>query len=390
MNDPLLMLEDESKQTGGFSLFSKLAAREHEQLIFCSRPEAGLKAIIAIHNTVLGPALGGVRMWPYASETEALQDVLRLSRGMTYKAAISGLQLGGGKAVIIGDAGKDKTETLFRAFGRFLDGLAGRYITAEDVGMTEREMEWIFTETKYVTGIPRHLGGSGNPSPVTAYGVYMGIKAAAKYAYGSDSLRGRRIGIQGAGSVASHLARHLSKEGAELFITDIVEEKAYRVASGAGAKTVSPDHILSLGLDILSPCALGGVINDQTIANLDCDIIAGAANNILMDEDTHGRQLRKKGILFAPDYVINAGGIINIASELEGYNEKRAMDKTSEIYETTLKIFDYAESRDIPPIAASRILAEERIRAVGSLGTIYSSDSHFSRRKGEIYLRDRT
>lgn len=390
MNDPLLMLEDESKQTGGFSLFSKLAAREHEQLIFCSRPEAGLKAIIAIHNTVLGPALGGVRMWPYASETEALQDVLRLSRGMTYKAAISGLQLGGGKAVIIGDAGKDKTETLFRAFGRFLDGLAGRYITAEDVGMTEREMEWIFTETKYVTGIPRHLGGSGNPSPVTAYGVYMGIKAAAKYAYGSDSLRGRRIGIQGAGSVASHLARHLSKEGAELFITDIVEEKAYRVASGAGAKTVSPDHILSLGLDILSPCALGGVINDQTIANLDCDIIAGAANNILMDEDIHGRQLRKKGILFAPDYVINAGGIINIASELEGYNEKRAMDKTSEIYETTLKIFDYAESRDIPPIAASRILAEERIRAVGSLGTIYSSDSHFSRRKGEIYLRDRT
>ena len=312
-------------------------------------------------------------MWNYASEKEAIKDALRLSRGMTYKAAISGLNFGGGKAVIIGDSRTDKTEAMFRAFGKFIDGLGGRYITAEDVGMTEREMSWIHSETDHVTGIPKSLGGSGDPSPVTAYGVYMGLKAAAKKAYGSDSLSERRIGIQGAGSVATHLARYLKKEDATLFITDIFEEKAQKLAKETGAVVVTPDEIYTLDVHILSPCALGGIINDDTIPHLSCDIIAGGANNILDDEEKHGYMLQDRGILYTPDYVINAGGIINISSELNagGYNEKMAMDKTSEIYDTVLNIFDYANNHNLTPVEASNILAEERIRKIGNLKRIY-------------------
>jgi leucine dehydrogenase len=382
--------EKEDVDSNEFPLFNDLSGLEHEQLIFCSRPEAGLKAIIAIHDTTLGPALGGTRMWKYSSESEALRDVLRLSRGMTYKAAISGLNLGGGKAVIIGDSRTEKTESLFRAFGRYVDGLGGRYITAEDVGMTEQDMEWIFSETKYVTGIPKALGGSGNPSPVTAYGVYMGIKAAAKKAYGSDSLEGLRIGIQGAGSVASNLASYLQKEGSILFVSDLFEDKANQLAQKTGATVVDPDHIYTLNLHIFSPCALGGVVNDDTIDHLQCDIIAGGANNILDNEQIHGEMLKDLGVLYAPDYVINAGGIINISSELEGYNEEMALSKTARIYDTTLKIFDYAEQHDIPTHKASNILAEQRIKSVAKLGTVYSSKSHFSGRLGELYMKDRT
>ncbi len=389
MQESLLIPKIEKTSEKNFPLFGELANLEHEQIVFCSRPEAGLKAIIAIHNTTLGPALGGTRMWNYKSEADAVKDVLRLSRGMTYKAAISGLNLGGGKAVIIGDPQTDKNEQLFRAFGRFVDGLAGRYITAEDVGMTEKEMEWIFAETKYVTGIPKSLGGSGNPSPVTAYGVYMGIKAAAKQAFGSDSLNGRRIAIQGAGSVASHLARHLKSEHAELFISDIFSEKAERLAAEVGASVVTADEIYTLNVDIFSPCALGGVVNDDTIHHLNCHIIAGGANNILDDEKKHGELLREIGILYAPDYVINAGGIINIASEMEGYNEQQALEKTSRIYDTTIEIFKFAEENGVTTNVASNILAERRIAGVGRLGTIYSSKSHFSKRMGEMYLRDR-
>ncbi len=390
MNEIENMVNKESEITEGFELFSDLNDLEHEQIVFCSRPEAGLKAIIAIHDTTLGPALGGTRMWDYKNEAEAIRDVLRLSRGMTYKSAISGLNLGGGKAVIIGDAQTQKTEALFRSFGRFVDGLGGRYITAEDVGMTEKDMEWIFSETKFVTGIPKELGGSGNPSPVTGYGVYMGMKASAKRAYGSDSLEGKRIAIQGAGSVASHLAHYISKENAELFITDIFEEKANQLAEATGAEVVKPDDIYTLDVDVFSPCALGGVVNDDTIDYLKCDILAGGANNILDDEEKHGNELIKKGILYAPDYVINAGGLINVASELEGYNENLAMNKASRIYDTVLDIFDYAEEHSIPTIAASNALAEKRIEAVGKVGTIYSSKSHFSNRKGEQYLRERS
>ena len=372
-----------------FPVFSQLESKDHEQVIICSDPESGLRAIIAIHNTVLGPALGGVRMWPYENEAEAMRDVLRLSRGMTYKAAISGLNLGGGKAVIIGDPGRNKQEPLFRAFGRYVDGLGGRYLTAEDVGMTVREMEWIHSETKYVTGIPMALGGSGNPSPVTAFGVYMGMKACANKAYGNDSLEGKRIAIQGAGQVALHLAEYLHKESAELFVTDIYEEKAAKVARLTNATVVDPDEIYGLDVDIFSPCALGGVINDVTISMIKADIIAGGANNVLEDEEEHGVILSEMNILYAPDYVINAGGVINLAGELEGYDRERAHNRAAGIYDKLLEIFTYADEHNLQTHLAANHLAEKRIQAIGRIDSIYSSSSHFSKRKGEVYLRNR-
>jgi len=372
-----------------FPIFDALQSKEHEQIVLCSEPSVGLKAIIAIHDTTLGPALGGVRMWPYENEQQALRDVLRLSRGMTYKAAISGLQLGGGKAVIIGDPHTDKSEGLFRAFGRYVDGLAGRYITAEDVGMEVKNMEWVHAETKYVTGIPEAIGGSGDPSVVTAYGVYMGMKACTKKAYGSDSLQGKRIAIQGAGHVSSYLAKHLEKEGAELFVCDLYEEKAYELAQQVKAKVVEPNEIFGLDVDIFSPCALGGIINDNTIPELKCDIIAGAANNVLDEAMKHGNMLLERGIIYAPDYVINAGGLINVAGELEGYNRDRAYQKASGIYDTILEVLKYAEREKTPTYMASDRLAEERIRKVQKLRSIYSSNSQFSGRLGEVYLKDR-
>ncbi len=368
-----------------FPLFNELQSYEHEQIIVCSEPNAGLKAIIAIHNTTLGPALGGIRMWPYQSEQEAMRDVLRLSRGMTYKAAIAGLNLGGGKAVIIGDPRKDKNEQLFRTFGRYVDGLGGRYITAEDVGIDLQDMEWVNMETKYVTGIPKTIGGSGDPSPVTAYGVYMGIKACAQKAYGSDTLNGKKIAIQGAGHVSSNLAKLLTKEGAKLFVSDIYEDKANLLANSTGAEVVHPDKIYGLDVDIFSPCALGGVVNDDTLDHFKCAIIAGSANNVLDDEERHGHMLRERGIVYAPDYVINAGGLINVASELEGYNEQRAHDKASRIYDVILEILDYADAEDIPPFAASNILAENRIRNVGYIHQIYTSRSKFSGHIRDMY-----
>ncbi len=372
-----------------FPLFSTLQDMGHEQVVVCSDPEIGLKAIIAIHNTTLGPALGGTRMWMYETEEEAMRDVLRLSRGMTYKSAISGLNLGGGKAVIIGDPHTDKNETLFRAFGRFVDGLAGRYITAEDVGMTVQDMEWIYSETKYVTGIPETLGGSGNPSPVTAYGVYMGVKACAKKAFGNDSLSGKKIALQGAGNVASFFAKRAADEGAKLFITDIYTEKANKLAEEVGGTVVSPDEIYGLDVDVFAPCALGGVVNDDTMDQFKCPIIAGGANNILDNEDVHGQMLVDRGIIYAPDYVINAGGVINISSELEGYNREQAMNQTAKIYDTTLNILSYSEDHNIPTHKASNILAEQRIADVARLKSKYSSKSHFSGRLGEMYMTDR-
>lgn len=380
----------EAKKTDDqFPLFSQLQSYEHEQIVVCSEPSIGLKAIIAIHDTTLGPALGGTRMWNYNSEQEAVRDVLRLSRGMTYKAAISGLNLGGGKAVIIGDARSQKNEHLFRAFGRYVDSLGGRYITAEDVGIDVKDMEWVSMETKYVTGTPKSTGGSGDPSPVTAYGVYVGMKAAAKKAYGSDSLAGKRIAIQGAGHVSSHLAKFLADEDAELFICDIYEDKVNAVAAETGATIVEADDIYGLDVDIFSPCALGGVVNDETIPQLKCDIIAGAANNVLDQEEKHGNILLENNILYAPDYVINAGGLINVASELEGYNEKRAHNKAARIYDTILDILDYSEDNNMPTYAASNILAEKRIKNVGKIHNIYSSKSQFSGHIGDMYKAKR-
>lgn len=365
------------------SVFERMRIHEHEQVVFCSDPPSGLTAIIAVHNTTLGPALGGTRMWTYATEDDALMDVLRLARGMTYKAAVAGLNLGGGKAVIMGDPNKDKTEPLFRAFGRFVEGLAGRYITAEDVGTDVRDMEYVRMETKYVTGIDRALGGSGDPSPVTAFGVYVGMKASMKELTGSDSLRGKRIAVQGAGHVAQYVCEHLAKEGAKIFLCDIFPEKAARVAAKVKAEVVAPDRIYDVDADIFCPCALGAVVNDETIPRFAFKIIAGGANNQLADEQRHGRMLMARGILYAPDYAINAGGLINVSNELEGYSQERALKQAEGIYDTMLKIFAISKRENIPTFEASNRLAEQRINAVGRIKSIYAGKSQFVGRLGE-------
>jgi leucine dehydrogenase len=384
---PGTVIYESSSNGVRIELFDQIAERDHEQVVFCHDKQSGLKAIIGIHNTTLGPALGGCRMWTYASDYDALNDVLRLSRGMSYKAAVAGLNLGGGKAVIIGDPRTQKTEAMFRAFGRFIEGLGGRYITAEDVGTSTQEMVWIRSETKYVTGIPVELGGSGDPSPVTAFGTYVGIKACAAVKFGSDSLAGKRVAIQGAGHVASTLAKHLTDEGAKVIITDIYMDKANEVARATGAEVVQPETIYGVDCDVFAPAALGAVINDRTIPELKCAIIAGPSNNQLADEERHSRALKERGILFAPDYVINAGGLINVANELEGYSQPRALKQAESIYDVLKKILILAEQKNITTIEASNHVAEERIRAVGATKRIYASKSDFSGRFGEYWKR---
>ncbi|OEF95535.1 leucine dehydrogenase [Vulcanibacillus modesticaldus] len=342
------------------NIFDYLEKYDYEQVVFAHDKESGLKAIIAIHDTTLGPALGGTRMWTYESEEAAIIDALRLARGMTYKAAAAGLNLGGGKTVIIGDPKKDKSEALFRAFGRYVQSLNGRYITAEDVGTTVQDMDWIHLETDYVTGISPAFGSSGNPSPVTAYGTYVGMKAAAKVAFGDDSLAGKTIAVQGVGSVAFNLLKHLHEEGANLIVTDINEENVNRAVKEFGAKAVGVNEIYGVECDIFSPNALGGIINDDTIPQLKAKLIAGAANNQLMEE-RHGDILHEKGIVYAPDYVINAGGLINVADELKGYNRERAMKKVETIYDNILKVFEIVERDNIPSYKAADRMAEERI-----------------------------
>lgn len=340
----------------------------HEQVVFCNDKESGLKAMIGIHNTILGPALGGTRMWVYNNEMEALNDVLRLSRGMTYKAAVSGLNLGGGKAVIMGDSRSLKNEALMRKFGRFVDSLGGKYITAEDVGMTTRDMEYIHMETQHVVGIPETLGGAGDPSPVTAFGVYMGMKAAAKEAYGSDSLNGKKVLVQGTGNVGGYLIDLLVKEGAIVSISDIFEDKIKAITNKySGVKVVHTNDVYDADMDIYAPCALGATVNDDTLPRLKAQIIAGAANNQLAVETVHGVAVKEKGFLYAPDYVINAGGLINCYSELEGYNRERAMLQAENIYDTTLNIFKVAQNENIPTYLAANRIAENRIAAIASV-----------------------
>lgn len=345
-------------------IFEEIKKHDHEQVVFCNEPSTGLNAIIAIHSTILGPSLGGVRMWKYESEEEALKDVLRLSRAMTYKAAVAGLNLGGGKAVIIGDPRKDKNEPLFRAFGRFVESLGGRYITAEDVGTDEKAMEWIRSETRFVTGVPESMGGSGDPSPVTAYGVYVGIKACVKEVYGSETLSNKKIAIQGAGHVGRYLCEYLCKDGAEVYITDIYPEKAKYCVNEFKAKYIEPEKIYDVDADIFAPCALGGILNDETIPRFKFKIIAGGANNQLLDEEKHDRMLMEHGILYAPDYVINAGGLINVAREVEGYSREHAMKKTESIYDTLMKIFEISKREKIPTHVASGRIVEERLSGV--------------------------
>ncbi|MBL7669675.1 MAG: Glu/Leu/Phe/Val dehydrogenase [Bdellovibrionaceae bacterium] len=349
---------------GPFEMIEKHG--DHEEVIFCHDKNVGLKAIIAIHNTALGPALGGTRMWNYKSEEEALVDVLRLSRGMTYKAAAAGLNLGGGKAVIIGDPKTQKSEGLFRAFGQFVNSLNGKYITAEDVGTNVTDMEYIFMETPWVTGIPKDFGGSGDPSPYTAHGVLMGIKAAANEKFGSDSLKGKRIAVQGLGNVGSNLVRYLTEEGAQIIVADIDQARVKECQDKFKVEAVNVDDLLFVTCDVLAPCALGAVVNDQTISKLKCKIVAGGANNQLA-EPRHGDHLRELGILYAPDYVVNAGGLMNVFVELEGYSPDRAFEKTRKVYENVKKVFQIAKNENIGTHRAADLLAEKRMSEIGRL-----------------------
>lgn len=342
-------------------IFNHFSFDNHEQIVFCNDEDTGLKAIIGIHNTVLGPALGGTRMWNYQNEWEALYDVLRLSRGMTFKSAVAGLDLGGGKAVIIGDAKKQKNDVLMKRFAEFVHSLSGKYITAEDIGMETRDMDIMKQVTPYVSGISESLGGSGNPSPVTAYGVFMGIKASCNYKFGTDNLEGKKVWVQGVGNVGESLVKHLTQAGAQVFVTDIFEEKLKEVSHKYGATIYSGLDVFSQNVDIYAPCALGATINDQSIEKLKVSIIAGGANNQLADENKHGKLLKEKGIIYAPDFLINAGGIINVNAEVAGYDRAESMRRTENIYNTTLEIFKLSDTEGITTHQAALNIALKRI-----------------------------
>lgn len=344
-------------------LFDTLASMGHEQVVMCSDPSSGYRGIIAIHNTTLGPALGGTRFWTYASDEEALTDALRLSRGMTYKNAVAGLNLGGGKSVILGDNRTTRREMIFRAHGRFVESLGGRYVTAEDVGTSTSDMDFVHMETDYVAGL---AGKSGDPSPVTAHGVFRAIQASAQQRWGSDDLEGRTVSLQGCGNVGRYLAKALSTAGAKVVVSDIDADRVKRVMSETNATAVQGDEIYSVQADIFAPCALGGIINDRTIPMLKVAIVAGGANNQLLEE-RHGEMLEEKGILYAPDYVANAGGVINVYSELAGWDAKRSFRKADEIYDTILGVYEIARSEGIPSYRAADRLAEKRLAAVSSM-----------------------
>jgi leucine dehydrogenase len=353
-------------------VISQMLLNNHEQVVFCNDNDTGLKAIIAIHNTILGPSLGGTRMWAYNNEMEALTDVLRLSRGMTYKSAVAGLNLGGGKAVIIGDAKTQKNEALMRRFGKFVNSLSGKYITAEDVGVNTKDMEYIKMETDFVSGLPVNMGGSGDPSPVTAHGVYIAMKASAKEKWGSDSLAGKKVVVQGIGNVGENLVKNLVKEKAIVSIYDINAERLKQIAKETGATVITDsDGLYDLDMDIYAPCALGGTLNTDTLNRLKCSIICGAANNQLAEETVHGKMVIEKNILYAPDFVINAGGIINVYYELEGYNRERALAHAEKIYETTLNIFKEAKEQNIPTYMAANRIAEKRIEQIAKIKVSY-------------------
>lgn len=342
------------------ALFNHSEFDNHEQVVFCSDAETGLKAIIAVHSTALGPAVGGCRLWDYVSDEAALNDVLRLSRGMTYKNAMAGLPLGGGKAVILGDAKKIKSEALFRAFGRMVHRLSGTYYSAEDVNITTSDIMIVNKETPYVAGLE---GQSGNPAPFTALGTYRGIKAAAKHQFGSDNLNGKTVAVQGLGSVGFYLCEHLHKEGAELIVTDINQDAVQRAVTQFGATAVDLDAIYAVDADIYAPCALGATLNDDTIPQLKVRVVAGCANNQLK-EARHGEVLRQKGILYTPDYVINAGGIINVASEMrpEGYSAEESTQKVMAIYDTLLNLFQRADAENKPTSQVADLMAQEIIK----------------------------
>ena len=352
-------------------LFEEMVNRDYEQVVFCQDKTSGLKAIIAIHDTTLGPALGGCRMWPYKTEEEALVDALRLARGMTYKNAAAGLSIGGAKTVIIGDPKKDKSEALFRALGRYIEGLNGRYITAEDVNTTVEDMNYIFEETNYVTGSSAAKDGSGNPSPKTALGVLYAMKATAKEVYGSDSLEGKTVSVQGVGNVSYSLCEMLHEEGAKLIVTDINQNSVDLAVKNFGATAVGIDEIYSVDADIFCPCALGGVLNDETIPQLKVKAVCGSANNQLLDIEKHGKLIEEAGIVYAPDYIVNSGGVINVAQELSGYDEEKANNKIKDVYNQMKKVFEIAKNENITTAIAADRLAESRIEEMMRVRSSY-------------------
>lgn len=348
-------------------IFDYLETYDYEQVVLCQDKLSGLKAIIAIHDTTLGPALGGTRMWTYDSEDGAIEDALRLARGMTYKSAAAGLNLGGGKAVIIGDSKVDKSEEMFRAFGRYIESLNGRYITAEDVGTTVQDMDYIKMETNHVTGVS---GEGGDPSPATALGTWYGMKAMAKEAFGSDSLQGKTVAVQGLGHVGYYLCQHIAKEGGKMIVTDINSDAVKRVIAEFGAEAVKPADIYSVECDIFAPCALGAVVNDETLPKFKFKVIAGAANNVLK-EDRHGEILEKKDILYAPDFVINAGGIMNCYQELFGYDQEKVFSNVESIYSNIEKVLAISKRDNIPTYQAANRMAEERIEKIKQVKSKY-------------------
>lgn len=352
------------------NIFDKINLDKHEQVVFCNDRSTGLKAIIAIHNTQLGPSLGGCRFYPYASDAEALSDVLRLSKGMTYKTAVAGLNLGGGKSVIIGDPSKIASEELFRTFGRFVHRLGGSYITAEDIGTSVNNMGWVRQETSNVVGLPSYLGGSGDPSPYTAYGVFVGMKAARKHLTGNESLSGVKVAVQGVGNVGYNLCKLLHKDGAKLYVTDTNQNATALAAKEFGASVVGLNEIYGLDVDIYSPCALGATINDITIPMFKCPIIAGGANNQLA-EPRHGDVLQQAGILYAPDYVINAGGLIIVSTELFGGNHDYAWHKIGNIQNTLAQIFSTSSKERLSTEIVADKIAERRLKSISLIKNIY-------------------
>ncbi|MEU3272940.1 Glu/Leu/Phe/Val dehydrogenase dimerization domain-containing protein [Saccharomonospora sp. NPDC006951] len=345
----------------------------HEQVVFCQDPHSGLKAIIAVYSTALGPAIGGTRFHPYATEREALDDVLALSKGMAYKNALAGLDHGGGKAVIIGDPATLKSETLLRAYGRFIQSLGGRYITACDVGTYVADMDVIARETRFVTGRSPDNGGAGDSSVLTAFGVYQGMRASAEHVWGTPELRGRTVGVSGVGKVGHLLVGHLVEAGAKVLVTDVAEAALDRVALAHPEVEIVPDAdaLMSEGLDVFAPCALGGVLDDDTVAKLRAAVVCGAANNQLAHAGVE-KMLEERGILFAPDYLVNSGGVIQVSDELHGFDFERAKRKVTSLFETTKAVFELAAAEGVPPVTAADRLAERRMAEVPRLRSIFT------------------
>ena len=350
-------------------VFDRIGADDYEQVVFCHDRVSGLRAIVAVHSTRLGPALGGTRFYPYPSEAAGLEDVLRLARGMTYKAAAAGLDLGGGKAVIFGDPARDKTEALLRAYARHVDNLGGRYLTAEDVGTTQADMDVVRKETRFVTGVSRELGGSGDPSAATAYGVLWAMKAVALHLWGDTSLSGRHVALAGVGKVGAALLGHLVTEGARVSVADVTPAAVERAVTEAGAEAIGVEKIHAVGCDIYAPCALGGALSAETIPELRCAAVVGSANNQLADGAASARLLAEAGVLYAPDFVANAGGLINIAEELApgGYHPDQALAAVRRIFDTVTSVLQAAEVGGVTTAEAADRRAETRIAALSAV-----------------------